>query len=143
MAQNYFFKPEHCAILKADKGKELMNQCTRCTPKDITTFWDLTQADVEKLQNSFKKVLKLKSSVCSTSYPNTPISELERFLFQYIGVYIGGQKFIYINAFASRDTKDQWKTEPVSLCDGGISFWGVLFNLGNSEFSQLEINDAG
>lgn len=143
MAQDYSYKPEYCSILKADKGKELLKQCTRCTPKEVTGFWDLAQPEVEKLESNFKKVLQLKSSACSVSYPNVSVSKLDEFLFQYIGVYIGGQKFIYVNAFISRDTKDVWKTEPVNACDGGTGFWGVLFNLENFEFSKLEINDAG
>jgi hypothetical protein len=142
-AQDYSFKPKYFAILKSDKGKELMNQCTRCTPKDISMFWDLTQSDLENLEINFKKVLKLKSSFCSESYPNEFVSKLDEFLFQYLGVFINSKKFIYVNAFVARDTKDRWRTEPVNVCDGGYGFWGVLYDLENFEFSKLEINSAG
>src|SRR5258705_10874344 len=112
-----------------------MKQCTRCTPQDAKIFWNLSQANLAKLENNFKKILKLKSSSCGI--PNASLKTLDGYLFQYIGVYTGGKRFIYINAFHGKDTKDVWKKEPVNACDGGTDFWGVLFDPEDLEFSQL------
>jgi hypothetical protein len=118
-----------------------MKQCTRCTPQGITGFWDIAGIDQEKLEDNFNKILSLKSSKCEV--PTSLITEISRYSFQYIGVYIGSEKYIYINAFIARDTRDKWKTEPVDACDGGKGFWGALFNLDSQEFSQLQFNSEG
>src|SRR5260221_12228650 len=101
MAQDFSYKPEYSAILDASKGMELMNQCTRCTPPNGKIFWNVSKEDIDKLENNFKKILELKSSSCSP--PNTSIKTLDGYLFQYIGVYIGSTKFIYVNAFHGKD----------------------------------------
>lgn len=140
MGQDFSFKPQFSTILNADKGKELLNQCTRCIPQNITGFWNLTQSDVNTLENNFKKIKNLKSSKCGIE---GSISELNIYLFQYIGITIGSKKLLYINAFASRDSKDIWKTEPVKACDGGIYYWGAIFDIETLEFSNLEFNEEG
>lgn len=141
-AQNSF-SPEYSAILDSSKGAALMEQCTRCTPRGITNFWNITESDKVKIEVNFKKILHLKSSDCSTTYPNDSLQTVEHYLYQYIGVNIAGRKLVYINAFVLRDTKDRWKTEPVNVCDGGKGFWGALFDIESLEFSQLSFNDAG
>src|SRR5436190_7715212 len=136
IAQDLSFKPKFNTVLDSSKGKELMKQCTRCIPKNIEKFWNVSDSDKMKLESVFKKVLKLKST-CGITFPNESISGLEYYLFQYIGVTIGNQEFIYINAFYIRNTKDLWKTEPVNVCDGGKGFWGALFDLEDLEFTEL------
>lgn len=140
IGQEYTFKPNYSTILNSEKGKEVMNQYTRCVPQNISGFWNLTQSDINKLENNFKKIQNLKSSKCGVE---GSISDLNIYLFQYIGITIGSKKLLYINAFASRDSKNVWKTEPVKACDGGIYFWGAIFDLETLEFNNLEFNEEG
>ena len=74
------------------------------------------------------------------------VKDLEKYGYQYIGVTIKKKNYIYINAFRVESEggferfHKNWKTEPMAVCDGGQSFWGVLFDLDTSRFSQLSIN---
>lgn len=142
--QNKTFKPEFSTIINADKGQEMMAQCSRSTPEKIDGFWNLTEKDAEKLENNFSKITHMKSIECCIS--GGRIKNLKQYGYQYLGVKIENRKFIYINAFwiESKDDMDKWykdwKIEPIIVCDGGESFWGVLFDIETSEFSQLSIN---
>ena len=39
------------------------------------------------------------------------------------------------------DRFPDWKQEPIVNCGGGKSFWGVLFNITTTEFSDLQFNN--
>jgi hypothetical protein len=115
-------KPEFSTILDSSKGKQLLSQCSRRTPQNISGFFQLNNSDIAILEESFNKAEK------DTKHA-----------FQYMGVIIGGKRYIYINAFGP-DSKGKWKTEPVVVCDGGSSFWGILFDIEKKKFSQFSSN---
>ena len=143
-AKSKKFVPEYSAILKSDKGPEILRQCSRSTPKNVENYFDLTPVEIGDLENNFKKVLDIKSTGCC--YSGIKLHGLKKYAFQYIGLIINGEKYIYINAFQIESSDDltrfykKWKTSPVIICDGGDSVWGVLFKLKNKKFSQLSIN---
>lgn len=128
-SQNDKFTPEYSTIILSNKGQKLLNQCSRPTPEKIESFFDLTTIDVQKLENCFKRILDLKSKGCCM--PGKKITKLKDYIFQYTGLVINGKKYIYINA-AEIEKNDlttfynDWKTEPIVVCDGGESFWGIL-----------------
>lgn len=145
-AQNSFV-PAYSTILKADKGKAIMAQCSRSIPEGVTDYFDLTDADVAKLDSNFKKVLYIKSEGCCIV--RSSVKNLDKYAYQFIGVIVGKQKFIYINAFAIDNSKNPvqlkagWQENPVIVCDGGSSFWGAMFKISDSTFSELAINGEG
>jgi hypothetical protein len=76
------------------------------------------------------------------------IKNIKDYCFQYVGLVINNKKYIYINAFQIESAHDldsfykDWKTSPVIVCDGGDSFWGVLYDLETGLFTKLSINGA-
>jgi hypothetical protein len=140
-AQNNKFVSDISTIIAQDKGKDLLHQCSRSSPKKVQEFFNLTQKDVDTLQLNFKKVLLAKTE------HGKKVKNLITYGYQFIGVMIKDKKYIYVNAFYVKTPQDlfgkykDWKEYPVIACKGGKSFWGVLFNLEDGTFSQLEIND--
>ncbi|MTI19633.1 hypothetical protein E1176_01225 [Fulvivirga sp. RKSG066] len=137
------FKPDYATALDAEAGTELLNQCSRSTPDNITDFWMVTDTEVVLLEQNFRKLTRLKSSGCC--YSGVKIKSLRKFGYQYIGVTIKGKRYIYINAFhIDKNSFEQWyknwETEPIVFCDGGDYFWGVLFDLKSEKFKDLNIN---
>jgi hypothetical protein len=136
--------PLYNVILTKDKGEKLLNQCSRAVPSNITDYFDLEKENISLLENNFKKLLKVKAKDCCLI--GGKIDSLDNYAFQYIGVIINNRKYIYINAFYIETENDfstwykNWTTEPVIVCDGGDSFWGVLFDLKSHKFSHLAIN---
>jgi len=140
-SQGYKFVPELSSIILPVKGKEMLHQCSRSTPKRVQEFFILTQGQVDTLEFNFKKALAVKSE------QGKKIKSLSNFGFQFIGVVIKDKKYIYVNAFLVKTPQDlftkykEWKNNPIIVCKGGKSFWGILFDCENEKFSQLEIND--
>jgi hypothetical protein len=143
------YSPNFSTIISANNGLVMLNQCSRSTPENINGFFELAKNDIEQLEENFKNIYSLKSTKCC--YAKKKIQNLENFAFQYIGVNINNEKYIYINAlgFSNSDEVDEskpffknWKTLPISVCDGGSSYWGVLYNIRKKKFSQLSINGS-
>lgn len=146
-SQKNNFTPEFSTIILSNKGKELLNQCSRAVPEKIENYYDLTANEIQKLENNFRNILEIKSSECCMK--GLKIKKLKGYIFQYTGIVLNRKKYIYINAFKVESKEDlktyykNWKTEPVIVCDGGESFWGALFELETESFSQLSINGIG
>jgi len=141
------FKPRYSIIINSDNRKLMLNQCSREVPLNESGFWNLSNGDIQILENNFKKIIPLKVDGCCIEGKEMP--DIKSYTVQYAGLIINGKKFIYMNAFYTpsgmnidKEYRD-WKTTPVSVCDGGDDFWGGLFNIGNLEFSKLKANAPG
>jgi hypothetical protein len=141
--QDTSFEPKYSTILNADKGERLLRQCSRSIPKKISSYWTPNEVDIRTLEKHFLKVKNVTATDCCLV--NGSIQTLDNSAFQYVGVTIKKKKYIYINAFYAdfnelKSLHDKWKTEPVVVCDGGDSYWGVLFDLDSLKFRDLAIN---
>ena len=138
------YVPAYSTILKSDKGKAVMAQCSRSIPEGVTGYFDLTDVEVAKLDSNFKKILYVRSEGCCIV--RSTVKNLDRYAYQFIGVMKGNQKYIYVNAFSidpktgPRDANKDWQNTPTIACDGGESFWGVMFKLSDGTFSDLAMN---
>jgi hypothetical protein len=127
------FKPSFSVTLDTSFGSTLLNQCSRSVPENISSFWTITQHDVESLENNLRSL-------------STSIDSIELFGLQYLGVTINEKRFIYINAFPLSDlelykgNKYDPAKYPIGACDGGDYYWGVLFDLQTKQFSSLAFN---
>jgi hypothetical protein len=121
-------------ILDSSKGKDALNQCSRTVPNNVTGFWVMTESDKKNLE---AKLPELKQNVGSLS--------LDDYAYQYVGLIIGKQKFIYINAFYKDLLKldidiVNWKNAIVMACDGGDHFWGAVYEVNKMQFSNIAFN---
>jgi len=138
------FVPAFSTILKNDQGKAIMAQCSRSIPDKVTGYYDLSEAEVAKLDSNFRKLIYVKSTGCCIV--RETIKNLDKYAYQYIGLTIGKEKYIYINAFAVDPTKGpddkqkDWKETPIIVCDGGSGFWGALFKISDGTFTELAVN---
>lgn len=143
-AQKYAYHPQYITVLSVNKGKDCLTQCSRSVPDSISGFYKVTSADSLVLIQNLKKILSTKLMGSSRT-----LKTLKGTCFQLLGVMIGDKKFIYINAFDLNeddlkfDDYKKWKTEPIRVCDGGITVWGALFDPSERSFSQLSFNGVG
>lgn len=141
-SQETKFVPLISTIITPDKGKEMLRQPSRPTPGKIQKFFDLTPGAVDTLFMNFSKIQSVKTG------KGKKIKNLTTYGYQCIGVMIKNRKFIYINAFDVKSPQSlytkykHWETEPVKYSKGGKSFWGVLFDIEDEKFYQLEINET-
>lgn len=70
------------------------------------------------------------------------LSRLSQYRRQYAGFTSAGRKTIYVNFFLPV-YGEQWRTEVVLVCDGGIGFWGIEFDTTSNKFSHIAYNGVG
>jgi hypothetical protein len=127
--------PTNCAILPVSQGPQLLRQCSRSTPADVSGYWTPSPSQISAAEKSLPELLAKSGHKF----------KLSNFRSQYLGVISHGKKIIYVNAFPASlysDTKEtvHWQTEAVIICDGGEHFWGVEFDPDDNTFHNLQFN---
>lgn len=131
----YQFDPMVRYILPVEKGEQLLHQCSRPAPENVTEFWQPTAEEITQLEFALPEyLLKLDEKAAP------PGGIYAR---QYIGIVTGGNRLIYGNYFYVRnsDTADR-SAEPAIVCDGGPYFWGLVYDPASKEFKDLELNGS-
>lgn len=60
---------------------------------------------------------------------------------QYVGIECDGCQLIYFNVFYLFDGSDiDLVCEVICVCDGGVQFWGVVFDLVSGQFFDVQFN---
>jgi len=126
VAESNFF------ILPAEKGAALLQQCSRSTPQGVEGFWKPSAAEISGMENRLVLFLKTDPS-------KIVLSDFRR---QYVGFSRGGKRYIYGNFYRASlpVTLKNEDMEPVMVCDGGPSFWGIVFSVDTKEFQELAFN---
>ncbi len=122
-------------ILPESEVKSLHTFCSRPAPSDVEGSWTPAAKDIEALESRLAKLSKPDPAGKRIS-----IEHPERFYRQYLGILIKGRKLIYLNAFSGPYLPKSWFSKMVIVCDGGVDFWGVVYDPGTGEFSDLHAN---
>ena len=65
---------------------------------------------------------------------------------QYVGFVRNGERFIYGNFYREssiRAMKFNELTQPMAVCDGGPSFWGIVYRVSTKTFEEPAFNGLG
>ncbi|MCC4611685.1 hypothetical protein LL963_06175 [Xanthomonas campestris pv. esculenti] len=121
-------------ITRQGVAEQVLQTCSRDSPArhpgQITGYWAPNHQQIEQLESR-------QDALTPT------IAEPREFDRQYVGVVIGGQQLIYINAFKLPNTPQMKPAnEAVQACDGGNMFWGALYDPQTGAFSQIAVNAA-
>jgi len=125
-------------LLDGDQGAMLIHQCSRESPEAVRSAWTPSAAVIEKMESRLTDITRLKSTLCCGAKFN--VDDVGHYYRQYAGLVIEDKKLIYINAFARTAVVNDWRQEPVLICDGGRSFWGVLYDPATEKFFDLAFN---
>ncbi len=123
--------PDQSVILPSSEAQSVSRLCSRQGPEHLGGGWLPSTEDIAKLERQLGDVSRM-----------APMSISKPFSYrrQYVGIIIDGKRLIYVNAFPSEMNDAHWKTRFVSVCDGGPSFWGVIFDPSTGKFSELHGN---
>lgn len=120
-------------ILPPDQGAALLKQCSRPTPDGATAFWTPSRGDIAELERRLVPFLKSTKS-------GSAVLPLSRFHRQYIGFVKDGKRYIYGSFYIPWPDTENEASRPVIVCDGGKSFWGIVYSVKAQSFSALRFN---
>lgn len=115
-------------VVEAENSKDLLEQCSRETPK-AEGYWTPSKDQIAELENNLEKLEALEADhCCGSGKLEKSAREYPR---QYGGIIVNGEKVIYINA-----------GEMDMVCDGGKRYWGAVYHPTTKAFSQLVFNGS-
>lgn len=137
-------------LLPVSEAKALTSQCSRPGPSDFSDTWEPNASQINEMEARLDEITNLKvNSCCIVGHEIQKPGDWYR---QYIGLIWHGRKIIYISAVSTstpeyKSIKDgmvipDWTTVPVQICGGG-SAWGVIYDIGTRNFSELTVNGVG
>ena len=134
----------HYTVLHAAEAQRALHQCSRPNVAGVTGLWEPRKEAIQQLESDLPHLAQLATAEkhgISESIGDPKISRR-----QYIGVVIGGQHYIYINAWAAnafaQGEDAGWQQKAAVVCDGGPSNWGALYDPLTGQFSELQGNSA-
>lgn len=128
------------AILPAAAAPEVIDQCTRGVPIRVTGYWKPSRNDVERLEQILPSVVD--SALATVVEPNARLRS-EEYRRQYVGIVSESRMLIYINGFHRswiRDRLPYWRRRAVSVCDGGLHFWGATYDVSAESVIDVQFN---
>ena len=147
------FDARDSIVFPANQAKTLLSQCSRHSPENVTGTWYPTPTQIreleERLPGPFSSTIKAQESRFHAA-----LSPSQRSNRQYGGVIVGGRRLIYVNVFPHEivehaaevgampywEGNKTWKNTALMVCDGGPSFWGVLYDPDRKIFEDFQFN---
>jgi len=125
-------------VLPATEAQSVPRLCSRDSVPAVEAGWLPAPTDVAVIQKKFPEIQKLQRTSRDSG---VPIEAPQSYYRQYVGVIVGGRKFIYINAICGKPSAS-WRNKLEDTCDGGCN-WGVLFDVQTGTFSGFGMNGIG
>ena len=126
-------------IFPAPQGAGLLQQCSRTVPQDVSDYWTPTDDQVAALKTALDQYLRQHSA----DRGQVLTYRLDSYHGQYVGIVSGGKHLIYGNFYIHQADWLHEDTEAVRVCDGGRSFFGVVFDPASNKVVDLAFNGEG
>jgi hypothetical protein len=129
-------------ILSGDAAHALVRQCSRVSPGPVEGVWTPTDADVQRMEGTL--ILEVSKQFRERGVTLSP-GDYYR---QYAGFVIGGRRIIYVNGVVESailrepnpDHPFDWRTQAVSICDGGTITFGAEYDPELNTVSNFAFN---
>jgi hypothetical protein len=126
-------------IFPAQQGAQLLKQCSRQVPQNVSDYWTPLDQQVASLQTALQTYVQQHSA----DRGNVLAYPLDSYHGQYAGIVSGGKRLIYGNFYVHRADWLHEDTQPVVICDGGRSFFGVVFDPASNQIVDIAFNGEG
>jgi hypothetical protein len=111
-------------IFPAAQAPQLARQCSRETPR-AEGVWQPAPSDIARLESGLTPLL-VQHQVQPGAYYR-----------QYGGLIVGGRKIIYVNGARNAVVHGDWRSTPISICDGGALAFGVEYDPATGAFAHF------
>ena len=119
--------PNWGVIFPASQAPLLARQCSRAAPR-AEGAWQPLPADIARLEPGLTQRL-LAAQVQPAAYYR-----------QYGGLIVRGHRIIYVNGARNAVVHGDWRSTPISICDGGALAFGVEFDVATGAFAHFTFN---
>jgi hypothetical protein len=139
LALPYVWLPNGTSTISLWWAAETFHQCSRDAPKATGPYWLPNATEITLLELKLWPLLESRHKQ-GQSVPR----KFQQYQRQYIGFTRNGKKLIYGN-FSSIYDDEPWRRwllleKPTLACDGGNSFWGIVYNPTSEEFEEPQFN---
>ena len=126
-------------IFPAEQGAQLLKQCSRTVPQQVSAYWTPGDDQVTALKAALDTYIQQHSADRGNllAYP------LSTYHGQFVGIVSGGKHLIYGNFYIHQADWLHEDTQPVRVCDGGRSFFGVVFDPAAKQVVDIAFNGEG
>lgn len=138
--QSYNFPTNGRFVLHGPSAREIFHQCSRTAPARNSELWEPSNKDINDLEIALTKYLNARAKEGRPHPPNGI-----NYHRQYVGFFRNGERFIYGNFYPPADQR-YGKYEglrPIGMCDGGDTFWGIVYRVKTKTFEEPQFNGIG
>lgn len=126
------------AVMPPDKAKDLLHQCSRPSPQNVTGTWLPQAAQISELEARLPPLLE--RNLAGQRHP-----DIAHYARQYAGLVQKDRRIIYVNGFWLHPSDPAvksgvWRTRANMVCDGGNAFFGVEYDPMTKGFTHLVFN---
>ena len=120
-------------ILPTVTAGDMFKPCSRDAPKDVDGYWTPSSAQIAQLEIYLGAYLYAHPRQFALDGPSNR---------QYVGFKRGDKQYIYGNFYPQLpDAEISKQSEvPVVVCDGGTSFWGIVYDPVSHAFEAPAFN---
>jgi hypothetical protein len=136
----YTFLPHGTSTISLWYAEDTFHQCSRITPEASGPYWIPTSAEIDEVDHRLWNLMEDRARA-HLPIPR-PLMQYKR---QYIGFTRNGERLIYVNIADSgsvRRVHSSLLERPENMCDGGDSFWGIVYHPKTQQFDEPEFNGA-
>ncbi len=112
----------------------------------LEDFWTPGKTDITKTEEAVTKYISNASSDTTINEYRrksalTIQKNLKEYGCQYIGIIVGGQKYVFCNFFRkSSDHEKYWKRGFIFVLDGGSAYWQIECVLEKNQCINFRVN---
>jgi hypothetical protein len=129
-------------VLTGDAAQTLARQCSRISPGPVEEVWTPSEAEIAALEDQL--ILLLAGELEEAGQSPSPGGYYR----QYAGFVIDGERVIYVNGVdesaieraPNPNHQFDWRTQAVTICDGGPITFGVEYDPATRQFSNFAFN---
>ena len=123
--------------LNAEQAPLLLKPCWGGGPNSEGQLWLPTAAEVAALETQIEKHM----ATVKLGTPGTPAAG-KQYRGQYVGFMRSNVKHIYASYLPARDEYPLPSGSALLMCDGGPSYWGIVYNTVTGQFSELSVSGS-
>lgn len=146
-------------VLPASEGPRLLRSCSP-TPEDgagawnPAGFWEPDAATAREVETRLPALLDSVLPLVDHARGRPGTLRSADYVRQYVGITRGGERLVYVHGLAegilkmldethgTRQPAFDWRRYALTVCDGGVGLFGVVYDPRRGTFGRLEFSGS-